>query len=395
MPPAGLGEPQSAQKRLRVLHAPWNIGGHPGQISRAERELGLDSHAVTLKENAYAFPIDEVLTAPGASAYAVERARIRLLRRALRDFDLVHFNFGQSILESETAPDPLGGFRHSAGRGLWQLYARAVWMADLPVLRAYGKGMAVTFQGDDARQGDASRTRDANSVAHQVGPNYYTSRGDAWKRKVIARFARYSDLIYALNPDLLHVLPPRAQFLPYGNLDPREWPEIGLAGGDTLSIVHAPTHRGVKGTEFVVQVVEKLRAEGRKVELSIIEGHSVEAARALYRRADLLIDQLLIGWYGGLAVEFMALGKPVLAYLRREDLHFIPAEMAAELPIVQATPHSLYTVLKDLLDRPRSELAAIGRRGRSFVERWHDPRRIACRLGRDYQAVMARIAARG
>jgi hypothetical protein len=41
---------------------------------------------------------------------------------------------------------------------------------------------------------------------------------------------------------------------------------------------------------------------------------------------------LFAGWYGGLAVELMALGKPVLAYIREEDLSFVDPQMRYELP---------------------------------------------------------------
>ena len=61
------------------------------------------------------------------------------------------------------------------------------------------------------------------------------------------------------------------------------------------------------------------------------------------------MDQLFAGWYGGVAVEAMALGKPVLAYIRDEDLKFVPSKMASDLPIVRATRHdqsSLQEVLK-------------------------------------------------
>ncbi len=53
--------------------------------------------------------------------------------------------------------------------------------------------------------------------------------------------------------------------------------------------------------------------------------------------------------------------------------------MAAELPIVRAAPGSLARVLADLLEH-RDQWAEIGQRSRRFVERWHDPVRIAERL---------------
>ena len=46
---------------LRVLHAPTAVGGHPGGLARAERELGLDSRSVSLFPHPFGYDVDEVL----------------------------------------------------------------------------------------------------------------------------------------------------------------------------------------------------------------------------------------------------------------------------------------------------------------------------------------------
>jgi hypothetical protein len=108
--------------------------------------------------------------------------------------------------------------------------------------------------------------------------------------------------------------------------------------------------------------------------------------RQVLEEADLLVDQLLSGWYGGVAVEMMALGKPVICYLRDKDLDFIGESMRADLPIIRATPKTIYEVLKDYLVRRRPELAEIGARSRTFVEKWHDPISIAGLLSEAYRS---------
>ena len=75
-----------------------------------------------------------------------------------------------------------------------------------------------------------------------------------------------------------------------------------------------------------------------------------------YQSIDVLIDQIYGGWYGGLAVEAMALGKPVLGYIREDDLKFIPPEMAENLPIVKTCPETLQENLISLIEMPYEEL---------------------------------------
>ena len=284
---------------LRVLHAPSLVGGNPGALARAEREIGLASWCVSTDPNVFGYAVDEQGRTVREGRVAYELQRWRLLRRALRDYDVVHFNFGRTLFPN-----------------LLQL--------DLPMLRRAGKGIFMTYQGDDARQGDYCRRHFEITFATRVPDGYYSARSDAEKRRRIARVARYADGIFALNPDLLHVLPPKAQFVPYAHVDPRDWRPTTPSGNLVPVIVHSPTHRAVKGTDLVLAAVERLKSEGERFEFVLIENMSHADARRNYERADLAVDQLFGGWYGGFAVEMMALGKPVLCYMREADLKFLP-----------------------------------------------------------------------
>jgi glycosyltransferase involved in cell wall biosynthesis len=133
-----------------------------------------------------------------------------------------------------------------------------------------------------------------------------------------------------------------------------------------------------------------LQAEGVDFDFRLVEGVTQLEAKALYQQADLVVDQLLLWGYGGLAVEAMALGRPVIAHLREDDLAFLPPEMHAEIPVISADPATIYDVLKELLTTRRSELAEIGRRSRAYVTRWHDPKGIAEEVVADYEAAVAR-----
>ena len=47
------------------------------------------------------------------------------------------------------------------------------------------------------------------------------------------------------------------------------------------------------------------------------------------RTADIAIDQLYAGWYGGFAVEVMAMGKTCVAY-SEEDREFVPGHVGRD-----------------------------------------------------------------
>ena len=154
-----------------------------------------------------------------------------------------------------------------------------------------------------------------------------------------------------------------------------------------VRIVHASTHRrGEKGTGYIIEAVDRLRGEGHQVELEIVQNVPHSKVRSVYENADIAVDQLLTGWYGGFAVEMMALGKPVVSYIRNEDLGVVPKRMRMDMPIIRAEPDTIYNVLASTI-RNESARQMQGRRGREYVERWHDPIKIATRMKETYESI--------
>ena len=120
----------------------------------------------------------------------------------------------------------------------------------------------------------------------------------------------------------------------------------------------------------------------------MVEGLPNNATRKVYEQAVVLIYQLYAGWYGGLTVELMALGRPVISYIRESDLGFIPEKMRQDLPVINATAEILYDVLKRWLN-DRMGLIELRKRSRSFVENWHGPLVIAAKLKKDYAEILS------
>ena len=348
---------------IRVVHCPTDVGSHPSGLVRAERALGLDSTLLVL----------------GGRGVRRELSRYSLLARTLARADVVHFNFGSSLLPRWYPPEFTG---RGAARRAYAAYASLVELRDLPLLRRAGKRIFVTYQGDDIRQ--------AADAGHAPSVDYFHPALDERKRAAAARFDRYSERTYALNPDLLAVLGPRAEFLPYASVDLAEWLPSPPRDDGPLRVVHAPSDRRVKGTEHLLAAVERLRGDGVGIELDLVEGLPRREAHARYELADVLVDQLLTGWYGSVSVELMALGRPAIAHLRERDLGRIPDAMREQLPVIEATPASIEEVLRTLAGPRRGELAELGRRSRAFVERWHDPLAIARRTKADYERALGR-----
>lgn len=289
----------------------------------------------------YGYGADVRVDLEGQPVWRRFRTRGAFVRRALAGYDVVHLNFGQPLI--------------ALRRG-------SLILTELPLLKRAGKTVLVTFQGCDVRPQAACACTSPVCAAQTAerGPN---------ARHMLA----HADRVYHLNPDLRHWLP-GSRFLPYANVDldavtPRPLPER-----DELVVAHAPTNREVKGTAHVIAAVDALRAEGVAVRLDLIEGVPRTEALARFAEADVIVDQIRLGWYGGLAVEGMALGRPVLAHIREDEAADNP--FGAALPVVRTGPGRLRDDLRELLgDAERRD--RLGAEGRAFAERHHDPRVVA------------------
>lgn len=380
---------------MRVLHLPTAVGGGPSGLSRELQAAGVHSEVWTLDQDYLAYPVDRVIMR-STDPIIVQLARaIWAGTYVFGRWDVVHFNYGSTLysnggkLLSRQSPGEDSALRRAASAALERV-AGVLQRIELAILRARRIPVFVTYQGDDVRQGDYSLSNFSTSIATQVPEGYYTPRTDEWKRAQVTTMAATASGIYAVNPDLMHVLPETARFIPYGHIAIDEWiPRFTQSEARQLVFAHAPSNRRVKGTEKILDALSTLKEEGYNFEIDLIEGLSNAEALERYERADIVIDQLYAGWYGGVAVEAMALGKPVVVYVREADLSFIPSEMANELPFVRATPESITDVLRTILEMPRDDLVDVAHRSRAFVERWHNPEQITRQILADYHRALA------
>ena len=353
---------------MKILHAPTTTGGNAFGLSQAERALGLDSDVIVYDRSLLNYKGEARLDLSGYPKAIRALKQFGLFMKVLREYDVLHFNFGSALL----------------GFGWFDLFSM-----ELSLYKRAGKKIIVTYNGCDARQKAYATSNFAISPCQEA--DCYGGRcnviTDSIKRNRIRRMARYADRIFTFDPDLLNVLPEGAEFTPYTKPDLGSLLSVPLKGsGKTLKIAHAPSDRGAKGTKYIMPVLEKIRSEHKGIEIILVEGVPNSRARDIYKEADIVVEQVLLGWYSSVAVEAMALGKPVITYIRKEDLHFIPDEMQKEIPVINATPDTLYDVLKKTIE-DKGRLAEIGLKGRAFIERWHDPIKIAKKMKNLYESL--------
>lgn|GEM_PF-247438 len=371
---------------ISIVHLPTSVGGNAACLSKHLDTPGIRSESWSITDNFYGYRTDYIIVGKTKNPIVAQLKRLLALRYILL-FDAVFLNFGATLFYpyAEQGSDR-GSIASQLKKRILHLYLSAMQRVELFLLRLFRKPVIIQYQGDDARQGDFCRKKFEITAATQVGADYYSGGSDRLKREQISLICSQCKKIYALNPDLLHVLPASAEFLPYSHISLQDWvPKYTQLEDRALRIGHAPSHRGVKGTDLIRAAVENLRKRGYNFEFVLVEGIKNDEAKAVYETLDVLVDQLFIGWYGGLAVEAMALGKPVLVYIRESDLSFVPVQMRNDLPVIKTTPDTIEQCLERVLLMPRWELLALGKKSRAYVERWHDPVQIAERVKADIE----------
>ena len=74
--------------------------------------------------------------------------------------------------------------------------------------------------------------------------------------------------------------------------------------------------RNIKGSPFVLNAINRLISEGYPIEYFFIDNKKSNEMRFYQAQADIVVEQLIYGSWGSTGVETMALGKPVICYLR-------------------------------------------------------------------------------
>jgi glycosyltransferase involved in cell wall biosynthesis len=195
---------------------------------------------------------------------------------------------------------------------------------------------------------------------------------------------KYGDLFFVTTPDLLDFMP-EAEHIPFIAPD-IEVDKIVPAERDPgkFRLVTSSNHHGVDGTEYIRLAVDKLIEGGFNIDYVEISKLPYDETLSLYKSADLYVGKLRMGYYNNANIETMMMGVPNMSYIRPKFREDIP-----DCPIIQATPDTVYAKLLEYLNKP-DELKELGKKGPEFVQKHHNPEKIAEHLIKRYNEAFAR-----
>ncbi|MFP5333966.1 MAG: glycosyltransferase [Actinomycetes bacterium] len=341
-------EPSRAREAGTVLGiGPANMAGQAWAWAKAvERHLpGVRTEVVAVEKPRLNFPADVRVA---ASTFARDTAWQQ------RQVEHVLGTWSHALLE--------------AGRPVLGTAYGKTFAGDVDVLRGAGIRVGLLFHGSEIRDPRAHARR------HRWSP--FAEDTDLTRRlqEVVDQLApavrAFDGPKFVSTPDLLDDVPD-ARWLPVV-VDP----DASAPGEPPMTrpvplVVHAPSNTALKGTALVEAALAGLVDSGA-VEYRRLQDVPPDEVPALLTEADLVLDQFTIGSYGVLACQAMAAGRVTVGNVAPE----VRDRVGGDLPIVQATPEDLETVLRGLL-ADRDAARAVAAEGPGFVRRFHDGRHSA------------------
>jgi glycosyltransferase involved in cell wall biosynthesis len=265
---------------------------------------------------------------------------------AATHYDIFHFFYGQSLMPRT--------------------------FIDLPILRMLGKKIFVHFRGMDVRNYAICEYKHALMRGEKLAEKPPVSTPEQQAR--VRMWRRYANAMFISEPDLFACVPD-AILVPQA-IDLNEWEYSPMISRQRpIKVMHAPSWRRKKGTDYIIAAIQYLKEKGYDIELVLAENVPHEKMKLLYQQAHIVVDQLLVGWYGNVSIEAMATGRPVICYIDDE----LRKKYRPDLPIISADPWSLTDKLVELIADPEQRLE-LGQRGREYVEKWHSVEKIVAQL---------------
>jgi glycosyltransferase involved in cell wall biosynthesis len=311
---------------MRVFHGIIEIAGQMGILAGALKKRGHIAVGYNTFHNYLGYH-DHIIN---TDAFEIQK----MFQQILNMFDIFHYHYGVTI---------------------WPQ------MDDVKQIKAKNKKIIMHHWGNDVR---------FHNLAKINNPYVYT--GDSPPNKKIHRqlknISRYiSEAIvqdYEVLPYVtayykkVHVLPLAINLHDFQPTYPDVFEKRPL-------ILHAPTNPAFKGTAFIEDAIRQLKSS-HDFEYKRVEKMNHAQVIDLYKKADIIVDQILCGSYGLLSVESMALGKPVIAYIRPDLLNQFPPK----LPIISGNPDNIKEKIQMLIENP-SMRRHLGIQGRAFVQEYH------------------------
>lgn len=308
----------------------FNSAGTVGiwSFTRVLRRRGYQIDFYGFSKTHFDMPVDFLLKF-STNPYLAFLQKIKYFFKILPKYDIWHFNYMEVFF---------------------------FYPVNLLILKLLGKKIIVTFRGSEVR----SRLR-------------------------MKIFCYLADKIVLTGPFLVQSVDRYDVIIPYAR---NVWELAKLVkkrNHSKLRVLHAPSNPKAKGTFYIEKVFKQLGKSYSQVDFKIVQGLNHDKLLNEMSQADIIVDQLLVGWYGGISAEAMAMGKVVMAFL--EPAYFKLISFGSELPVLNTNIWTFKRDLEMIINHP-ADIRKISVEGIKFAGKYHDASKVAKQYRNLYRSML-------
>ena len=326
--------------KYKILHAPYNIVDIPRKIAKEFKKFGYTCDVMTFYADHRQYDAPDYILLKGSDN--------NQKNKNFNLFKIISF-FLFSIIKYN----------------IFQFHQRATLLPrnlDILFIRLLRKNFFIYHHGSDV-----------------IGNDNYLKH---------VPHSKWAKAIFISTPDLYDFVPKSAILIPQAisidflkkyKLSNKVFRDRATEKIVITHAVHSEMAMNHKGSYIIKEVIKGLKAKGVNIDFKLFIGIKHEEVIKEIADADIHIDQIIYGWHGTISAEAMALGTPVLCYIR-EDLE----KYAKELPIFRSSKSQLSSRLLILINNftLRKKLS---HEGKKYVEREHDAPVIAKKILEHYE----------
>jgi hypothetical protein len=251
-------------------------------------------------------------------------------------FDIFHFISGETIL------------------------TRKLRRIELKIYKLLGKCVIMHFVGSDIRDEDYLVWKTENIFSFLSGEDKEI-KSSKWQKKLIKDAEEFADYIIVSTPDLLELIPTAKYYPVVIDVDKikdeflKNKPDPNIK--NEIVILHVPSNKKLKGTKYINDALIKI-SNSNEYPIRLITPNFKQNDNSsnylvsrynlfkAFQEADIIIDQMIIGWYGLQSIEGLLAGKKVICYVDEKYNNFL----YDDCPIVLANLNNINEVLQTCIN---------------------------------------------
>lgn len=251
---------------------------------------------------------------------------------------------------------------------------------ELRMYRLFGKKVIMHFVGSDLRSEIYLAEKDEH--LKDLLSKIYTVKtpiNEPFQIELIRDARKFAHTILVSTPDLLDIIP-EATYLPvFLDFENFDFNKNRNDHGNMVTILHSPSATITKGSDYIHEALERIQirfpdrvqlivpgdTEKKVIQYAMTRYHLLEAML----KSDIVIDQMLIGWFGLKAIEALALGCVVYCYIDEKYRHYLDPDCPIEHASVLELEEKMTAYI--LQDHSEEEKKERRKRQMQYIQRVH------------------------